>query len=320
MRPAQAPKAAKRLLVLALSPKDEAMLAAFPLYRLLTALDVAHLGLYSSKSLTYVRERLARLAGNKDHQDEGYPLYRFGMPSVPGQGNQERIYALSATGRKIVESMGLPVSWHVKASKMRTFSHSHLLHSLTLNRSVIAFHAWSRTKPNIAVESRLCYDLAKHPPVLSLPMHGKTVKVAVIPDALLLMTNVRANQRLVILWEVDHNTESLPRLRTHIAARVAYVQSAHFKNIYGTIPFRIAYTTQGQTPSASQARLQSLCTTTSEVLASLKKSEYARYFRFTTINFQTLYEDAQILFEGSVWRQPNESATVSLLTDAKPTP
>jgi hypothetical protein len=316
MRPAKATKAANYALVL--SPKDEAMVAAFPVYRYLTARDLGALLAYSPKSLTHVRERLARLCGNQDLTDrdfvEGYPLLRFSFPTER-LGNQERIYVLSATGRKIVESMGLPVFWHVKPSKLRTFSHSHLSHSLTLTRSVVAFHAWSRTKLNLAVEARLSYDLGKHPPVLSIPMQGKTVKIAVVPDALLLITNVHANQREIIVWEGDHNTESLPRLRTHIAARVAYVQSAHFKNIYGTIPFRIAYATQGHTPSASQARLQSLCTTTSEVLAALKKPEYARYFRFTTINFQTLYEDAQSLFEESVWYLPGEPATpVPLLT------
>jgi hypothetical protein len=292
------------------------MLTAFGVYGLLTALDGAYLGHYSPKSLTHVRERLARLCGNKDLTDkdfeEGYPLVRFGFPT--GRlGNLERIYSLSSTGSKIVESLGHPVSC-VKPSKLH-FSHSHLLHNLTLNRTVIALHAWARSKPNLSVESHLSYSLAKTPAEVSITMQGKTVKVAVIPDSLLLIENVRLNQRLVILWEIDHNSESLPRLRTHLAARLAVVLSSQFKKTYGDIPYRIAYATQGVTDAAAKARLSSLCTTTRAVLTALKKPEYAKYFRFTTINFPTLYEDSESLFEGAVWYRPDAPTTpIPLLT------
>jgi hypothetical protein len=317
MTPPKAPKAAKRPLVLALSAKDERLLTAFREYRLLTALDCSHLGLYSPKSLTHVRERLARLCGNKDVTDkylpDGYPLVRWGFPSV--QGNRERIFALSSTGRQIVESLGLPVSWHCKVAKLRTFSHSHLLHALTLNRSVIAFHAMARSMPNITVQSHLSYELSKNPPVVSIPEQGKMVKVAVICDGLLLVENVRSSQRLAVIFEADHNTESLPRLRTHIAARLAYVQSPQFTKTYGTIPYRIAYATYGQTQSASQARLKSMLACTMDVLTALKREKDARYFRFTTINFPTLYEDAKALWEQPVWYRPDEPTTpVPLLT------
>jgi hypothetical protein len=294
------------------------MLAAFPEYRYLCARDLVYLLAYSPKSLTFVRERTSRLCGNRDIDDktfqEGYPLLRFGLPTGK-TGGRERIYCLSATGRNIVESLGHPVSFHVKAAKLRTFSHSHLLHTLTLNRTVIAFHAWARSRPNITIESRLSYELAKTPAQVSIALEGKTTKVAVICDALLLMTNVRSGQRMAVIFEADHNTEALPRLRTHLAARLAYVHSPHFTKTYGNIPFRIAYATQGVTESAAKARLQSMCTATSEVLASLKKQDFARHFRFTTINFPTLYEDAEALFEKPVWYRPDEPTTpVPLLT------
>src|ERR671914_191158 len=115
MPPSRAHKAVKHPLVL--TSKDEAILAALGVYNFLTALDVAHLGLYAPSSLTHVRERLSALAGNKDHQTEGYPLYRIGMPST--KGNSERIYALSAAGRKIVENLGHPVSWRIRPAKLR---------------------------------------------------------------------------------------------------------------------------------------------------------------------------------------------------------
>jgi hypothetical protein len=180
---------------------------------------------------------------------------------------------------------------------------------------MIAFHVWSRTKPHINVESINSYELAKNPPVFSIPAQGKIANVPVIPDGLILLHNVRSNQRLVIIWEVDHNTESQPRFKAHVTARLAYVQSAAFKKVYGDIPLRIAYATFGHTPSAAEARRVSLWAFTREVLIQLKKTEYAKYFRFTTINFSTLYEDAQALFEMPVWYRPDDSSPVPLLAD-----
>jgi hypothetical protein len=352
MPSAHAPQAAAKTLIL--SPKDEGMLAAFRVYRYLTALDVAHLGLYSHKSLTFVRERLSRLCGNIDLTDkdfiEGYPLLRFGFPGV--RGNRERIFCLSLSGRKIVESLGYPVSFHVKPAKLATFSHSHLTHTLTLNRTVIAFSAWARSKPNLTVECQL-YELAKHPPVVSIDYHEEQLhksvpvkkilstiqtakqqglpamqtllkqmaQVAVIPDALILVTNIRSNQRLLILLEIDHNTHTKPRFIEHLLSRLAYVKSPHITNTYGTIPYRIAWAVQGITDEASKSRLQSMLSWTKELLTERKRFEEAQNLRFTTINFPTLYEDAQNLIEGPVWYRPDAPKTaVPLLTGENPQP
>lgn len=244
---------------LILSNRDEDILKAASTYHFFTAKDICYL-LYSPNSLTHVRERCAALSGNNDHE-LGYHLYRFAFPTAK-PGNRERIYTLSATGREILDNLGISVDWHFRPAKLRTFSHSHLLHSLSITRTIIAFHVWSRTKPHIRVESSLSYELAKNPPVVSIPAQGKMAKVPVIPDGLIVLNNMRSNERVVIIWEVDHNTESQPRFKAHVTARRAYVQSASFKKVYGNILFRIAYVTFGQTPSASEARRVSLCTFT----------------------------------------------------------
>jgi len=309
MKPAPSQKPQPKPLIP--SNRDEDILKAVYKYHFVTAQEITNL-LYSKGSHTFVRERCTRLAGGQDYADRCY-LYRFPFPSA--KGNRERIYTLGSLGREILENLGLQVAWHFKPAKLRTYSHSHLLHSLTLSRTIAAFHAFTRIKDNITIESILSYELAKTAPVVSISSQGKIVKVAVVPDAQLLITNIRSNQRLLIILEIDHNTESQPRLRAHIAARLAYVHSPHFTNVYGNIPFRIVYATYGQTPSASQARLQSMCIWTSELLTALKKQEYARYFRFTTLNFATLYEDAQALFERPMWHRPDDPATpVPLLT------
>ena len=82
-------------------------------FRYVTALEVAHL-LFSPKSLTYVRERLRRLAGNADHVERQY-LYRFGLPTT--RGNSQRIFTLGSRGRDILGGLGFPVDWYFRPSK-----------------------------------------------------------------------------------------------------------------------------------------------------------------------------------------------------------
>jgi hypothetical protein len=282
---------------------------------------------------------------------EGYPLLRFALPTGK-TGGRERIYCLSTTGRNIVESLGHPVSFYVKLAKLRVLSRSHLQHSLTLNRFVISLAAWAQSKPNLTIESRLAYELSKNPPVISTDYYdheqqvqavvqevmrnptlfttavqtAKTqgfsvfqtlqhmMKVAVIPDAIIVMTNLRTGQKMAMLLEIDANTEAKPRFIKHLLSLLSYVKSPHFTKTYGTLPYRIAYATYGLTPSASKARLQSLLAWTMDVLTQRKQQKDAAFLRFTTINFPTLYEDAEALFEKPVWRRPDVETPVPLLT------
>jgi hypothetical protein len=291
-----------------LTPKDEAILQAVATYRFLTSQEITAL-LFSKGSQTYGRARCSRLAGNQDITDEDltydYPLWRFGFPS--GRlGNHERIFALSLTGRQILAGLGIPVSWHFRPAKLRTFSHSYLLHDLTRNRFAVALHAWARSKPNLSVESHLSYELAKSPAIVEIPVTGKMVKVSVIPDGLILVTNTRTNQRLLILLEIDQNTQAQGRFKQHIAARLAYVSSPQFTKKYENIPYRIVYATQAVTPSAAQARLQTMVKHTMNVLTERKREKDSQYFRFTTLDYATIYDEAPRLFEGPSWHLPSD--------------
>jgi hypothetical protein len=304
---------------LILTPKDEAILQQFAEYHFLTSQEITAL-CYSKGSHTYARARCSRLAGNKDLADADltyeYPLYRWGFPT--GRlGNQERIFAISLTGRQILEHLGIPVSFHFRPSRLRTYAHSSLLHDLARNRFVVALHAWAKKKPNLTVKSQLSYELAKSPAIVEISLTGKMVKVSVIPDAILLVTNTRTNQRLLIILEIDQNTQAQGRFKQHIAARLAYVKSPHFTITYGDIPYRIVYVTQGMTASAATARLQTMVKHTMNVLTERNRERDSQYFRFTTINFATLYEDACRLFEQSLWHKaddPKLNNPVSLLT------
>jgi hypothetical protein len=296
---------------LILTQKDEAILQQIAEYRFLTAQEITRL-CYSQGSHTYARARLSALSGNTDYA-LGYPLYRLPFPSA--QGNRERIYTLGSLGREILENLGLNSTWQFKPAKLRTYSHSYLLHDLARNRFVVSLLTWAKTKSNLSIESELSYELAKSPAVVEIPVQGKLVKVSVIPDGLIVVTNTRTTQRLLILLEIDQNTQAESRFISHIASRLVYTKCPQFTNTYKDVPYRIVYATHGITDAAAKARLSSMCKFTMDVLTERNREKEAAHFRFTTINFSTLYEDSHALFEQPVWVRPDAPTTpVPLLT------
>jgi Replication-relaxation len=325
---------------LILTPKDEEILKQFAKFRLLTAQEITAL-CYSTGSHTYARSRLSALSGNQDITDEaltyGYPLYRIGFPTGK-PGRNEKIFALSLTGARTLHSLGIPGAWYIRPSRLRTYSHSYFLHDLTRNRFIVALHAWAKSKPNLRIQTCLSCEIAKRPPTVEIPVQrlvlerGKPVKtpvmtrVGVIPDGEIVVTNTSTGERLLILLEIDQNTQAPQRLRNHFAGLLAYVKSPYFKARYGNnIPYRIVYATQGVTEPASTSRLKYLCDFTIKFLIERKRPQDSQYFRFTTINFATLYEDANQLFgsEQPSWYLPGDvklENPVGLFTDAKPQP
>jgi hypothetical protein len=93
-----------------LTTKDETILQAVSEYRFLTAREITAL-CYSKGSLTYARSRLSALAGNKDLTDKAltydYPLWRWSFPTG-NRGRNEKIFALSLTGSRMLHSLGTP--------------------------------------------------------------------------------------------------------------------------------------------------------------------------------------------------------------------
>jgi len=121
MKPASPTPSATTPLIL--TPKDEVVLRQFAEYRLLTAQEITAL-CYSNGSHTYARARLSALSGNQDITAEsltyGYPLYRLGFPTG-NRGRNEKIFALSLTGARMLHSLGIPGAWYVRPSRLRTY-------------------------------------------------------------------------------------------------------------------------------------------------------------------------------------------------------
>jgi hypothetical protein len=121
MKPAPPTPLATKPLIL--TPKDEFILKQFSEYRLLTSQEITAL-CYSNGSHTYARARLSALSGNQDITDKDlaydYPLYRLGFPTGK-RGRNERFFALSLTGARLLHSLGIPGAWYVRPSRLCTY-------------------------------------------------------------------------------------------------------------------------------------------------------------------------------------------------------
>jgi hypothetical protein len=203
--------------------RDEDILKAVNTYRYMTAKDITYL-LFSPSSITYARERLAALAGGEDSKERAY-LYRFAMPSKTG--SRERVYTLGSAGREALMNLGFPVEWYPRPYQAEWLSHSHLAHQLTLTRFIVSACQWVRNHPEYTLaDMRLCYEIEKRMAKLS----GEKERTAalVIPDGWLLFERAADRARFPVLVEIDRGSEYQERLKNHVRARLAFIDSGDY--------------------------------------------------------------------------------------------
>lgn len=296
---------------LLLTSRHEQILRAMYDFRYLTALDVAHL-LYAPTSLTYVRRILSALAGGEDLQTNTY-LCRFQLPTA-STGNREKIYTLGVKGRDfLAKELGLPVDWYFRPYKLKHLSYSHVLHHLTLARVVVAAHQWCRKQPDVhLVQTRLCYALARTPGTVTVETRGKTATLPVIPDAWLVFERGTDGQCFPILLEIDRGMEYQQKFKQHIRARIAFIRSGQYAQVFGTQAVSICYATTGQSAEYRQTRRETMCSWTQEVLGEQQLEHWAGVFRFASLVFEDIF--ALALFEKPVWYRPDDAEPVPLLT------
>jgi hypothetical protein len=291
-----------------LTPRHEQILQAVHEYRYMTAQDIKHL-LFSKGSLTYARSLLSALAGGKDQAERHY-LYRFPFPTGAA-GNRERIFTLGALGRDfLANELGMPVDWYFRPYKSERLSHSHVLHHLLLTRFVIAALSYTRNHPDInLLQSRLCHELAR---TQAMVADQKKQKAAIIPDAWLLFADQSTGARYPVMLEIDRGTAFRSKFQTQMKARLEFIRSGEYKTVFDHPAVIYAYVTSGQLPSHAQARVKTMATWTQSVLTELGLPDWGSIFRFTSLSFDTLYEDIPSLLEQPVWSRPDKSEMVAL--------
>jgi hypothetical protein len=286
-----------------LTPRDEDILQATAYYRYVTSLDIAYL-LFRPTYMPYVRSRLSRLAGNKDLQTNFY-LYRFWLPSP--QGNRERIFTLGEKGYKfLTEALGQKIDWRFQPWKLKFFSYTNILHHLLLTRFLVAATWWSRGRENVALlAKRTSYELSKNPPKVVLPQKKGEKTITVIPDAWVLFE--KEKEKFAVLFELDRGMEHGAKFKEHVRARIAFIRSGTYKETFGVPSVIVAYVTTGQTPAYRNTRMKTMNNWTREVLTDLNLKNWGGIFRFTSVEFETIYDQAVRLFEESVWLRPDTS-------------
>ena len=289
---------------LTLTAKDEEILKAIYTYRYVTTLDIAHL-LFRPTYLPYVRSRLARLAGGKDLQENTY-LCRFSLPS--SAGNRERIFTLGSKGRGFLQGVhGYVVDWFFEPAKFKFFSYSAILHHLLLTRFLIACQWWCKSREDFTlIEERVSYEISRQPPKISIDK--KTVPV--IPDAWLLLE--KDSEKYAVLFELDRGMEFQQKFKEHVKARIAFIRSGQYAKLFGVPGVIVSYVTTGQTPQYRNTRVKTMNAWTREVLAELNLKNWGGIFRFASVEFDSLYDQAVRLFEEPVWLRPDMKEAVSL--------
>jgi hypothetical protein len=289
---------------LTLTLKDEEILKAIYTYRYVTTLDIAHL-LFRPTYLPYVRKRLARLAGGKDLQENTY-LCRFYLPSVAG--NRERIFTLGTKGREFLQGvLGHNVDWYFQPAKFKFFSYSAILHHLLLTRFLVAASWWCKSREDFTLlEERVSYEISRLPPKVAIDK--KTVTV--IPDAWLLFE--KSNEKYAVIFELDRGMEYQQKFKEHVKARIELIRSGQYAKVFGVPGVIVSYATTGQTPQYRDTRVKTMNTWTREVLTDLNLKSWGGVFRFTAVEFDSLYDQAVSLFEESLWLRPDTSEKVRL--------
>jgi Replication-relaxation len=289
---------------LTLTLKDEEILKAIYNYRYVTTLDIAHL-LFRPTYLPYVRKRLARLAGGKDLEENTY-LCRFQLPSTVG--NRERIFTLGTKGREFLQGVhGHVVDWYFQPAKFKFFSYSAILHHLLLTRFLVAAAWWCKSREDFTLlEERVSYEISRLPPKVTIDK--KTVTV--IPDAWLLFG--KDSGKYAVLFELDRGMEFQQKFKEHVKGRIELIRSGQYAKLFGVPGVIVSYVTIGQTPQYRNTRMKTLNVWTREVLAEMNLKSWGGIFRFTAVEFDSLYDQAESLFEEPVWLRPDTSERVRL--------
>jgi hypothetical protein len=274
------------------------MLLACRQYRYLSALDFLHLGGF--KSLPHVRRLLRELCGGADGAERPY-LFRVPLPHAR-PGGTEKLYFLTSRARHyLAREEGLEVEWYWRYGRARQVSPGHLIHDLTANRFLIALRSWCNRQEDIHLaEIRTQDELAR-----AIPTQEGTPKV--VPDAWVnveIVTNSSHPERVPLILEIDGGTQWQLAFKERLAARLAFIRSdGLYKQIFATEFVTIVYLT-----IAGARRADAMARWAREAVAAEQGEDWAEVLLFGHVEFEKLYEQANMLFSEPVWQRPDGGA------------
>jgi hypothetical protein len=103
--------------------------------------------------------------------------------------------------------------------------------------------------------------------------------------------------------------------KNHVRNRIELAKSTlleEYFNIPSVLFCYIVTDIAGNTPAMLKSRLHTIRRWTEEVLPKKHRKAWASMFRFTTVSFESIYDETRSLFEEAKWHQPLVNDTVSL--------
>jgi hypothetical protein len=302
-----------------LNRKEEHILQAVHLLECVTVQEITRL-LFSTGSRNHVGAILRKLSGGRDYDDQQF-LYRFPFPTAV-RGTKERVYCLGAKAREVLDIEDTP-----RSSKLRYLSYSPILHDLMLSRFLTAATTYFAAHPDYdLLETRTCYQLARNPPLIPVNTHGKKATIAVIPDAWLHIEQVEDGTAYPLWLEIDRGTENHQKFQRLVCHRLAFIKSRQYEKTFHTKAVILCYVTTG-----GDIRLDNMLRWTEDVLPHQdvltkkeneltqadmvrreERKQWASLFRFATVEYENMYDQAHALFTEPVWHKPDDSEPVPL--------
>jgi hypothetical protein len=252
---------------------------------------------------------MRKLCGGRDYDDQQF-LYRQPLPMAT-KGTKERVYCLGAKAREV-----LALEDTYRPSKFRYLAYSPMLHDLMLSRFLILATTYFAAQSDYQLlETRTCYQIARQPPRIPANQNGKTATMAVIPDAWLDIERVSDGKAYPLWIEIDRATEHYQKFQQLLRQRLDVVNSRHYEKTFHTKEVLFCYVTTAATPELADIRLYNMLRWTEALLPEeeRERQRLAALFRFTTVDYPTMYEQPHALFTEPVWYQPLVNDQVSLL-------
>jgi hypothetical protein len=280
-----------------LREQDEQIIRACCRYQWMTSLDMAML-LNLPTSLNYVRRMAADLAGNND-EVPGHYLFRFPLARRSG-GNGLRVFVPGEASRGLIHEEDTNGCIWNKPSTMQRYSYSFVYHNLAVTRLCLCATLLCRErKEYYLAETLLSYSIARNPPRVSLTTDGQESSIPAIPDCWLYIERVADGEGTALWFEVDNATTYRASFHRRLSARLALITSEAYAEYFGTPAVLLCFAVLG-----NEARMHTLAHWTWELLARQERMQLAPFFRFTSVEYETLYPEALTLFTKPVWRLP----------------
>lgn len=276
-----------------LSAVDEALLATFTTFRLMTAAQMTRLH-YAAASLEWVRKRLNGLV------TRGL-LHKFQAPSR-GSGNSAYVYTLSRKGIRLLGELGVVSEeqlWKVRPGEQSDAAYTFLEHSLGLTDVLVSCRLLEAEDPGVVVAELAPDWRLKHTPMAVTTYKGERLRV--VPDALVRL-ELGGKAQMTVVWEYDRATMEGAAMRRKLRALLA---------AYGKDGYTIAFATTGGVRRAEA--LRGWC---EQVLKEAQQEAMADLFLFTalpTAPKHTAPLPPKTLFFAPIWSVPFADSLVPLI-------